>query len=160
MAPRKSERIERDSLMDRAAASPDPDESVLAIFRADRGTYWRQNLILAAALGLVAGLVLLWQGNAWPVAGPAGALLAIGARAGFLASEVLGDTWTLTARRLLGPAGRILPLSSLAAARPFLGAVQLVTASGDKHLIRYLADPAGAAARIDAARGTASGGQG
>ena len=33
-------------------------------------------------------------------------------------------------------------------ARPFLGAVQIVTHSGDKHLMKYMADPAATAARI------------
>ena len=36
--------------------------------------------------------------------------------------------------------------------RPFLGGVQLITTGGDKHLMRHLADPAGVAAQIDAAR--------
>ena len=64
----------------------------------------------------------------------------------------MAEIWRLTNRRLLGPAGRIVPLSSLKLARPFFGAVQLVTQTGDKHLIKYQADVAETLARIDAAR--------
>jgi len=143
-------RIEPDSIIARPAELAD-GETLLAEFRADRGTYWRTHLIMAAALGLVAGLFLLWQGNPYPVAGPVGAILAIGARAAFLASEALTDVWRLTDRRLLGPGGRNIPLAQLHLVRPFLGAVQVVTLSGDKHLIKYQADAAATVARIGAA---------
>jgi hypothetical protein len=144
--------IEPDSVMGRAI-HPDADEKVLETFRADRLTYWKGHLIMAVVLGTAAGLFLMWQGNPYPVVGPLGAALAIGARAAYLASEALADTWTLTERRLLGPGGRIVPLSSLQTARPFLGAVQLVTRTGDKHLMKYLSNPADAASRILAAAG-------
>jgi hypothetical protein len=144
--------IEPDSVMGRTV-SPDADEKVLETFRADRLTYWKGHLIMAVLLGTAAGLFLMWQGNPYPVVGPLGAALAIGARAAYLASEALSDSWTLTERRLIGPGGRIVPLAQLQAARPFLGAVQLVTLSGDKHLMKYLADPAAASARILAAAG-------
>jgi hypothetical protein len=77
-----------------------------------------------------------------------GAVLAIGARAAYLASEALGDVWRLTDRRLLGPGGRAIPLAQIKAARPVLGAVQITTTAGDRHLIKYLADPAATAERI------------
>lgn len=145
-------RIEPDSVIGRPTG-PDPGERVLESFGADRLVYWKQHLILAVVLGAAAGLVLLWQGNPYPVVGPVGAVLAIGIRAAYLASEALSDRWTLTERRLLGPGGRVVPLSHLAQARPFLGAVQIVTLSGDKHLMKYLADPAAASTRILAAAG-------
>jgi hypothetical protein len=80
---------------------------------------------------------------------------AIGARAAYLAPEALADVWRLTDRRLIGPAGRIVPLPQVALARPFLGAVQVVTRTGDKHLMKYLANPAATAARILSAAGKA-----
>ena len=95
-------RIERDSIMDRTLPLQE-GETVLAEFRADRMAYWRGHLILAVVLGAAAGLFLMWQGNPYPVAGPIGAVLAIGARAAYLASEALTETWRLTDRRLLGP---------------------------------------------------------
>ena len=146
--------IEPDSVMGRPV-EPDADEPVLAEFRADRLVYWRSHLVMAVVLGTAAGLVLLWQGNPWPVAGPLGAVLAIGARAAYLAPAALADVWRLTDRRLLGAGVRIVPLPQVALARPFLGAVQVVTRAGDKHLMKYLADPAATAARILSAAGKA-----
>lgn len=142
--------IEPDSIMGHAVPLLE-GETVVVEFRPDRLVYWRAHLIMAVILGVFAGLVLLWQGNPYPVVGPVAAILAIGARAAFVASEALGEVWRLTDRRLLGPAGRIVPLPQLQAARPFLGAVQVVTTTGDKHLIKYQADPAATAERLRAA---------
>lgn len=123
-------------------------ETVLAEFRADRIAYWRSHLIMAIVLGFAAGLFLVWQGNPYPIAGPFGAVLAIGARAAYLASEALAETWRLTDRRLLGPGGRAIPLAQVQSARSALGAVQVTTTSGERHLIKYQADPAATATRI------------
>jgi hypothetical protein len=65
----------------------------------------------------------------------------------------MAEVWRLTDRRLLGPAGRVIPLAQLQAARPILGAVQVVTTAGEKHLIKYQADPAATAARLTNAVG-------
>ena len=127
-------------------------ETVLAEFRADRIAYWRSHLIMAVVLGAAAGLFLLWQGNPYPVAGPMGAVLAIGARAAYLASEALAEVWRLTDRRLLGPGGRAIPLAQVRSAKPFLGSVQITTTTGDRHLIKYQADPAATANRITTRR--------
>lgn len=127
-------------------------ETLIAAFPADRIAYWRSHLILAVVLGAAAGLFLIWQGNPYPVVGPFGAVLAIGARAAYLASEALSEVWRLTDRRLLGPGGRAIPLSTLQSARAFFGSVQITTTSGDRHLIKYQADPAATAARITAGR--------
>ena len=130
----------------------DAHEPLLATFRADLPTYWRSHAIIALVAGVVAGVALIYGGNPAPWVGPVAAVLAIGARAAYLKSEVVADEWRLTNRRLLGPGGRIVPLSSLKVARPFFGAVQLVTASGDKHLIKYQADPAATITAIEAAK--------
>ena len=140
-------RIEPDSVMGHAAPLLE-GETVQAEFRADRLAYWRGHLILAVVLGGVAGLFLLWQGNPYPVAGPFGAAIAIGARAAFLASEALNEVWRLTDRRLLGPGGRAIPLPQVQSAKPLLGAVQVTTTTGDRHLIKYQADPAATGARL------------
>lgn len=145
-------RIEPDSIMGHPAPLAD-EETLVAEFRADRVAYWRSHLIMAVVLGVGAGLVLIWQDNPYPVAGPFGATIAIGARAAFLASEALGEVWRLTDRRLLGPGGRAIPLTAVQSARPFFGAVQVTTISGDKHLMKYLADPDSVAARLRAAAG-------
>lgn len=140
-------RIEPDSIHGQPAPLQ-PGETLLAEFRADRTAYWRSHLIMAVILGAAAGLFLMWQGNPYPVAGPVGAVFAIGARAAYLASEALADVWRLTDRTLLGPGGRAIPLAQIKAARPALGAVQITTTAGDRHLIKYLADPAATAERI------------
>ena len=145
-------RIEPDSVMGHAAPLLD-GEKVVQEFRPDRTAYWRAHLVMAVCLGIFAGLGLLWQGNPYPVVGPVAAVLAIGLRAAYVASEAMAEVWRLTDRRLLGPAGRIVPLPQLQAARPFLGAVQVVTTTGDKHLIKYQADPAATAKRLAAAGG-------
>lgn len=145
-------RIEPDSVMARPAELAE-GETLVVEFRADRATYWRSHLIMTVILGAFSGLVLLGLGNPYPVAGPVAAALAIGARAAFLASEALTDLWRLTDRRLLGPGGRIVVLAQLQAARPFLDAVQIVTTSGDKHLMKYQANPKATAARVLVATG-------
>ena len=139
-------------LMYGTPAQPDADETVSARFVPDAPTYWRSHAVLALIGGVVAGGALLIGGNPAPWVGPVAAVLAIGARAAYLISEALAEEWRLTQRRLLGPAGRIVPLSSIKLARPFLGAVQIVTQGGDKHLIKYQADPAATVARIEAAK--------
>ena len=147
-------RIEQDSVMIRHLPLAE-GETVIEEFAADKAAYWKSHLIMAVVLGAAAGLFLMWQGNPYPVAGPLGAAIAIGARAAYLASEALSDRWRLTETRLLGPASRTIPLAQIRTARPFLGAVQVVTLSGDKHLMKYMADPAATAARILAAAGRA-----
>lgn len=145
-------KITRDSIHGREVAL-DPGEKLLASFRPDPATYWRSNGIMALAASVVAGGALQWGGNPYPWTGPLAAVLAIGVRAVYLRSEVMAEEWKLTNRRLVGPGGRIAPLSSLKEARGFFGAVQLVTQSGDKHLIKYQASPAATIAAINKARG-------
>jgi hypothetical protein len=145
-------RIEPDSVMGHAAPLQE-GERVVHEIRPDRAAYWRSHLVMAVVLGILAGLILLWQGNPYPVVGPVAAVLAVGARAAFVASEAMAEVWRLTDRRLLGPAGRVIPLAQLQAARPILCAVQVVTTAGEKHLIKYQADPAATAARLTNAVG-------
>lgn len=117
-------------------------------FRPDPAAYLRAHAIMALAGGVAAGLALILLGNADPWVGPVAALAAIGIRAAYLRSEALAEVWTLTQTHLTGPGGRSIPRAQIVQARPFLGAVQIVTATGDKHLIRYLPDPAAAARAI------------
>jgi len=126
----------------------EPGEVLLAEWRADPGVYWKNHLILSVVLGFAAGLVLVAMGNPHPWTGPVAAVLAVFARAFYLRSEALGDTWRLTPRRLLGPGGRIVPLSSIETVRPFLSDVLVITPAGDKHLMKYLADAPAVIARI------------
>ncbi|MGV8952037.1 MAG: hypothetical protein ACOH2M_13100 [Cypionkella sp.] len=135
-----------------APAPLETDETVLARFAPDKASYWRTHAIMALFAGIGAGLVLIYLGNPDPWVGPVAAVIAVGLRGLYLKSEIFAEEWRLTARRILGPAGRIAPLSSLKLAQPFYGAVQIVTQSGDKHLIKYQADPKAVAARIMATK--------
>jgi hypothetical protein len=117
-------------------------------FRPSPAAYHRAHAIMALVGGVAAGIALILLGNANPWVGPVAALLAIGIRAAYLRSEALAEVWTLTPTHLTGPGGRAIPRAQIVRARAFLGAVQIVTATGDKHLIRYLPDPAAAARAI------------
>ena len=116
--------------------------------RPDAAAYWRAHGIMALAGGVLAGIVLVILDNPSPWVGPVGAALAIGLRGAYVKSEAMAEVWSLTDTLLFGPAGRSILRDQITAARPLLGAVQVVTRRGDKHLIRYLADPAAAAALI------------
>jgi hypothetical protein len=131
----------------------DSDERLLANLTPDAGVYWCSNGIMALVFAALAGAVLTVMQQPAPWVGPVGAVLAIGLRAAYLKSEALGEVWRLTNRRLLGPAGRIVPLSSLKEVRPFFGAVQLVTKGGDKHLVKYQLDTGAVVAAIAKAKG-------
>jgi hypothetical protein len=130
---------------------PEPGETLLAEFRADRTAYWRGHLVMAALGGVLAGVVLVAMDNPAPWVGPVGAVLALLARGAYMASEVLGLRWLLTDRRLILPGGRAFRLADIVQARAFLGDVQVITRQGDKHLIKY--QPATTAATIDRAKG-------
>ncbi|MCX7286439.1 MAG: hypothetical protein NTW20_02455 [Rhodobacterales bacterium] len=133
-------RIEPDPIMGHPAELA-PGEKIVTEFRPDRQVYWRAHLIMAVIFGTLSGLVLVWLHNPYPVVGPVGAVIAIAARAAFVQSEAMAEVWRLTDRRLLGPGGRAIPLAQLQTAKPFLGAVQITTATGDRHLMKYQADP-------------------
>ncbi|SMX42825.1 hypothetical protein [Octadecabacter ascidiaceicola] len=115
-------------------------ETVLASCRGDRMTYWREMAWLAA-IAMVLGMVVLWLiGNPHVWTGGVGGLAAIMIRALYLATDDLKVRWDLTDQRLLGPGDRDIALRDISIVRPFLSAVQIVTANGDKHLIKYQAD--------------------
>ncbi len=69
-----------------------------------------------------------------------------------MASEVLDEVWTLSATSLKGPYQRHAYLADIAKVRTIAGAVQIVTTSGDKHLIKYQPDPKRTIETINAAR--------
>ena len=117
-------------------------------FRPDPAAYLRAHAKMVIAGSIAAGLLLILLGNPHPWVGPVGALLAIGLRAAYVRSEAMAEVWTLTDTHLTGPAGRSIPRAQIVQARAFLGAVQIVTRTGDKHLLRYLPDPAAAARAI------------
>ncbi len=131
------------------------DETVQASFTPDRTTYWRDHAAMAA-FAMTAGMVILWAlGNPHIWTGAVGGLAAVVIRGGYVASDELAVRWDLTGQRLLGPAGRALRLTDIAKLKRLGSAVQIVTQSGDKHLIKYQAD--GTATRARIARAMAGG---
>lgn len=145
--------LPRDTVAGTAVKAPlRPDEVMLAEWLADKGSYWRSHAIMAVLGGAIAFIVLVAIGNPTPWVGPVAAVAAMGARGWYLASEALVADWRLTNQRLQGPGGRELTLAQIKLARPFLGDVQIVTRSGDKYLLKYMADPAAVVAALKAAR--------
>lgn len=130
-------------------------ERVIASFAADRATYWRENAWLAA-IAMAGGMGILWAlGNEHVWTGAIGGLVAIAVRSLYLSSDETGMRWDLTDRRLLGPGTRIIALDTITAVNTVFSAVQVVTATGDKHLLKYQPDAKATKARIDAERGRA-----
>ena len=113
----------------------------MTTFTADRTAYIRSHAWMAA-LAMAVGMAILWMmGNPHVWTGAIGGLAAIILRGWYLASEELTVVWTLTDTHLTGPAERNIPLNQIARVRTMGSYVQVVTKSGDKHLIKYQADP-------------------
>ncbi|WP_417727178.1 hypothetical protein [Roseovarius sp.] len=128
-------------------------EQVVHRFHPDRAAYWRDHAWLAAA-AMALGMGILWAiGNPHAWTGAVGGLAAIAVRGFYVASDEMKARWDLTDRRLLGPQTRAVRLSEIRTVRGLGSAVQVITATGDKHLIKYQADRAGTEARIRAAAG-------
>ena len=78
-------------------------------------------------------------------------MAAIAVRAFYLSSDDLKVRWDLTDQRILGPGDRDIALYDITHIRPFLSAVQIVTGSGEKHLIKFQADREAVVAAIQQA---------
>jgi len=131
----------------------DADEALLEEYSPDKTRYWRDHGIIAVVLMALAGSVLWLIGSAYPAIGSLGAILAVAVRASYLASETLSMRWVLTNRRLILPGGvRSVPLLDIETVRTLLGDVQVISKSGDKHLLKHMADSEGVVSRLLAAR--------
>ena len=126
-------------------------EVVLHSFHPDRATYWRDHAWLAAA-AMALGMAILWvMGNPHVWTGAVGGLAAVAVRAFYVASDEMQARWDLTDRRLLGPQTRAVHLTDIARVRTLGSAVQIVTRSGDKHLLKYQPDRDATRQRIQTA---------
>lgn len=133
-----------------APRRPEPaeGETVLAEFAPDRATYWRDQAWMAA-LGMAGGMAVLWAiGNPHVWTGAVGGLAAVGLRSWYLLSEEMAVRWVLTDQRLLGPQGRTARIAEISRLRALGSAVQVVTAAGDKHLLKYQPDREATLARL------------
>jgi hypothetical protein len=118
---------------------------------ADRATYLRANAWLAA-VAMTGAMAVLWLlGNPHVWTGAIAGLAGIGVRAWYLASEELAAVWQIDGDRLTGPRGQSLALAQIETLRTLGPMVQVVTSGGDKHLIKYQADPAATVAALRAA---------
>lgn len=130
----------------------EPDERILDRFKGDGGTYWREHAWLAA-IAMAGGMAVLWaleNPHVWT--GAIGGLAAIAVRGLYLASDETKMEWHLTNLRLLGPGPRAIALNNITTVRSLFSAVQVVTVTGDKHLLKYQADTKAVIAAIDGAR--------
>lgn len=121
------------------------------VFRPDRQAYIRAYTVMAA-IAMALGMGALWViGNPHAWTGAIGGLAAIALRGWYLSSEELGIEWVLSDTRLEGPGWRKMNLDQITTVRTLAGSVQVITAGGDKHLIKYLADAEDARAQIETA---------
>lgn len=128
-------------------------ETVIASFTPDRTVYIRDHVVMAA-LSTGLAMAALWiAGNAHIWTGAAAGITAIAARGWYMASEELSVRWDLTNQRVLGPQQRKADLNRITMVRSFASVVQIVTGTGDKHLIKYQTDPAATIAAIRQAQG-------
>jgi hypothetical protein len=120
-------------------------------FPADRTAYIRSHTWLAA-LGMGGAMAVLWiMGNPYIWTGAPAGLAAIAIRGWYLASEELSAVWSIQDGALIGPGPRTIQLSQIEAVKTIGSFVQIITRSGDKHLIKYQADPAATKSAIERA---------
>lgn len=111
-------------------------------FRPDPKAYVRAHIWMSA-IGMAAAMALLWfMGNPHVWTGAIGGLAAIALRGWYMRSEELTATWDIKDGHLTGPAERRIALPQIETVRTLGSYVQVITKSGDKHLIKYQADPA------------------
>lgn len=135
---------------DRPDAVPHPPQPPQT-FLADRATYWREHAWIAA-FAMALGMGVLWMmDNPHVWTGAVGGLFAVAVRAFYLASDEADAKWVLTETTLSGPDGRRIRLADIDRLRTLGSAVQIVTRSGDKHLMKYMADRPRVVAGIEAA---------
>lgn len=126
-------------------------EPELARFSGDKTTYIRVHIIMAfvGATLITGGLYLAGNPDWW--IGIIGSFAGIAMRGYYIASEQLGFEWVLTPHRLTLPSARDIPLSEIKNLRSLLGSVQIITKGGEKHLIKYQAEPERVIAEINRA---------
>ncbi|MCE8524670.1 hypothetical protein KBY24_05305 [Ruegeria pomeroyi] len=119
-------------------------------FVADRQAYLRNHTWMAA-IAMGGAMAVLWAlGNPYIWTGAPAGLAAIALRGWYLASEELAVVWEISGGTLSGPGPRV-PLNQIEMVRTMGSYVQVITKGGDKHLIKYQADPAATKAAIERA---------
>ena len=110
-------------------------------FLPDRKAWLRAQIRLAllAMIGAMLVLKLMGNPNVWvgAIAGMAGIAL----RSWYLASEEMAAEWVIKGETISGPMERLVKLDQIEKIRILGSFVQIITKSGDKHLIKYQANP-------------------
>lgn len=111
-------------------------------FHPDRRTWVRGQirLTLLAMIGAMLVLKLIGDPNIW--IGAVAGMAAIGLRSWYLASEEMAAVWEIDGDTISGPLERRIPLDQINKLRILGSFVQIITKTGDKHLIKYQANPA------------------
>jgi hypothetical protein len=127
--------------------TPDPVR-----FPADRDAYVQSHIKLAAVAmaGAMGVLWLLGDPHIWT--GAIAGLGAIALRGWYMASEQLAIVWEIRDDALVGPLDQRITLSQIETVRSLSSFVQVITRDGQKHLIKYQADPSATVAAIERAR--------
>ncbi|WP_300588169.1 hypothetical protein [Marivita sp.] len=121
-------------------------------FKPDMATYIRAHAVMTA-FAMAAGMLILWvldNPHIWT--GAVGGLAAVALRGWYMADEVMDEVWAMNSTSLTGPYERKARLDEIAKVRTVAGSVQIITRSGDKHLIKYQPDPKAVIDQINAAR--------
>ncbi|MEM1429910.1 MAG: hypothetical protein AAGG09_10670 [Pseudomonadota bacterium] len=143
--------------------TPEPEDDgarLVETFAPSREAYIRSHLWLGAAAMGGATAVLYAIGNPDYWVGAIAGIGAIAVRGFYLASEELGQRWELTETSIRGRAAggkltRVVALNQVQTVRSLGSAVQVVTKSGDKMLMKYIGDPHAVRAQIARAAGVA-----
>lgn len=133
----------------------EPGEVLIESFSGNTTTYVKEHVMLAALGAVVISGALMAMGNPHAWTGVVGSVAAIAVRGLYVAKEQLGFTWHLTNRRLIGPNGRTILLTSIDKVNVIFTATQIITLSGDKYMLKYQTDAKATQAAIDRARGGA-----
>jgi len=129
-----------------------PNEHLILSITADRTAYNREHVVLFFIGAALMYGILVAVGNPFPWTGIVGAVFAIFIRWIYVASEAMDVIWTLTNKRLTGPSERSIPLNTIKNVRTLFSAVQVITHTGDKYMLKYLADTEAAVNAIINAR--------
>lgn len=110
-------------------------------FPTDRAAYFESQMKLAA-LSMGGAMAILWAlGNPDVWTGAVAGLGATGLRALILRSAAFSTVWELRDGTLAGPGNRRIPVDDIVRMRRLGSFVQVTTCAGDRHLIKYQADP-------------------
>ena len=131
----------------------DGEEEIMRM-TADTVTFWRSQAWMALFFSVVGAGILIGMGNPHWWTANVGAVLAIGVRAFYLGPDERKSVWVLTNQRMMGPQNKVTTLDNITKVNVIWTAVQVVTLNGDKHLIRYQADPDAVKDAIEAAQAT------